>query len=102
MGENHSKYKSKVLLVKYKGGKCAICGYNKCIEAFDFHHVDPKLKEFSISDAMGKGLKQYPQARLEAEADKCLMLCANCHREIYRSKYSLSQDKQQYLMRKKC
>lgn len=27
-------------LVELKGGKCEICGYNKCIEALEFHHLD--------------------------------------------------------------
>ena len=30
------------------GEKCACCGYNKCIKALDFHHLDPKQKEFDF------------------------------------------------------
>ena len=31
----------KSILVEYKGGKCEICGYNKCYAALEFHHKDP-------------------------------------------------------------
>jgi len=39
----------KKALVEYKGGRCEKCGYNKCIAAMDFHHKDPKEKEFALS-----------------------------------------------------
>ena len=35
----------KKLAVEYKGGKCYICQYNKCLGALDFHHLDPDGKE---------------------------------------------------------
>lgn len=35
--------------VEYMGGKCKICGYNKCNSALEFHHLDPNNKEFQIS-----------------------------------------------------
>ena len=37
-------------LVEYKGGKCEICGYDRCINALEFHHLDPNEKEFGISN----------------------------------------------------
>lgn len=40
--------KTKELLVEYKGGKCEICGYNKCISALEFHHLNPAEKDFGI------------------------------------------------------
>lgn len=33
--------KIKEKLIEYKGGKCQICGYNKCTSALEFHHLDP-------------------------------------------------------------
>jgi hypothetical protein len=69
--------KTKQLLVEYKGGKCEFCGYNKCIEALEFHHIDETTKEFSISGSTKSLEKQ------KEEADKCYMLCANCHRELH-------------------
>lgn len=64
-------------MVEYKGGKCEICGYNKCIEALEFHHINPKEKDFSISG----GTKSFNT--LKPELDKCILVCANCHREIH-------------------
>ena len=69
--------RTKELLVEYKGGKCEFCGYNKCIEALEFHHIDETTKEFQISSSTKSLEKQ------KKEADKCYMLCANCHREVH-------------------
>ena len=41
--------RTKELLVEYKGGECEFCGYNKCIEALEFHHINENTKEFQIS-----------------------------------------------------
>lgn len=57
------------------GGKCKECGYNKCMGALDFHHTGQK--EINISEA----LTQWNWNRLEKELSKCILLCANCHRE---------------------
>ena len=40
----------KKALVKYKGGACCKCGYNKCLRALEFHHLDPSKKDFTISN----------------------------------------------------
>lgn len=64
-------------LIQYKGGKCQICGYNKCTSALEFHHLDPTQKDFTISG----GTKSFNT--LKPEVDKCILVCANCHREIH-------------------
>lgn len=64
-------------LIEYKGGKCQICGYNKCQEALDFHHIEPSEKDYTISG----GTKSFET--LKKEVDKCVLVCANCHREIH-------------------
>ena len=65
--------------VAYKGGKCERCGYDKCIDALEFHHLDATQKDFGIS------AKGYTRAwsKVKEELDKCVMVCANCHREIH-------------------
>ena len=68
----------KIQAVKYKGGKCSICNYNKYIGALEFHHLNPSEKEFSISD-----LRTYSWDVVKNELDKCICLCSNCHREIH-------------------
>ena len=65
--------------VEYKGGRCEICGYSRCIEALEFHHKNSSGKDFSISE---KGYTR-SWAKVKEEIDKCLLLCANCHREIH-------------------
>ena len=64
-------------LIKSRGGKCEICGYNKCFAALEFHHIDPSQKDFQISNTGSVPSFE----RLKKEADKCRLLCANCHRE---------------------
>ena len=71
--------KVKEELVEYKGGKCEICGYNKCIAALEFHHVNSADKDFSISK---KGVTISIE-KMKKEADKCMLLCSNCHKEIH-------------------
>ena len=70
--------KIKELVIIYKGGKCQICNYNKYIGALDFHHINPLMKKFGIG---AKGYTRSLQATKE-EVDKCILVCANCHREI--------------------
>lgn len=69
----------KIKAVEYKGGKCQTCGYNRCLGALEFHHLDPKTKKFGIS---AKGITRKWES-VKKELDKCIMLCANCHREVY-------------------
>ena len=67
----------KTTLVEYKGGKCQCCGYNRCIRALEFHHLDPSQKDFTISG------KSKSFETLKKEADKCILVCSNCHKEIH-------------------
>lgn len=72
------RQKMKLRLVEYKGGKCSLCGYNKCVKALEFHHIDPHKKDFQIS--------RYSNLKWETvvrEVDKCILVCSNCHREIH-------------------
>jgi hypothetical protein len=72
--------------INYKGGKCISCNYNDYQGALEFHHLDPNEKEFSISTT-----KHLTLEKIKVELDKCILLCANCHREIHanRIKYDL-------------
>jgi hypothetical protein len=66
------------LAKEYKGGKCQICGYDKCFRALELHHLDPTQKEFNISH---RGHCRSWE-RVKKEINKCVLLCANCHREV--------------------
>lgn len=65
--------------IQYLGGSCSKCGYSKCMAALEFHHLDPTVKEFNIGTT---GFTR-SWARIKAELDKCILLCANCHRELH-------------------
>lgn len=67
----------KAEMVKRKGGKCERCGYDKCIDALHFHHVNEEEKEFGLAE----GGKTHSWQDFKAEAEKCILLCANCHAE---------------------
>jgi hypothetical protein len=68
----------KRLLVDEAGGHCEICGYDRCLNALEFHHRDPTAKEFGI--AMRGITRSIETVRREVE--KCVLLCANCHAEV--------------------
>ena len=64
--------------VKSAIGGCVKCGYSKCIESLDFHHKNPNEKSFTIGR-----LRKGAEETLQKEIDKCVCLCANCHREFH-------------------
>jgi hypothetical protein len=64
----------KAELIASRGGRCADCGYNAAVAALEFHHRYAGSKEFQISKS------SVSRTRLWAEAAKCDLLCANCHR----------------------
>jgi transposase-like protein len=68
----------KQVLVAEAGGRCAVCGYDRCVRALEFHHLDPTEKRFPLAH---RGLSQ-GIAKLRAEAAKCVLLCSNCHAEV--------------------
>ena len=60
---------------RLKESGCILCGYVKCLAALEFHHVnDDKMQ--GVSDA--RSVRE-----VQREATKCIMVCANCHREIH-------------------
>jgi len=69
--------KARAWLDNYKRGlSCAECGFSNPV-ALDFHHTDPAGKDFSLADALNVSLSI---KRLQKEIQKCVVLCANCHR----------------------
>jgi transcriptional regulator with XRE-family HTH domain len=68
----------KEALVAEAGGACALCGYARSTAALQFHHVTPILKAFGISE---RGVSR-ALSKAREEAEKCILLCANCHAEV--------------------
>lgn len=70
----------KKLAIKYKGGSCIKCGFNKHYAALQFHHIDPSTKEYTWDK-----LKLKSWDKIVKELDKCELLCANCHSILHSS-----------------
>ena len=91
--EYSKKYSKNVLAPKRKvlkkkavdflGGKCSKCGYNKCMAALDFHHKQKRENHHKENDisVMITALKHWEV--IKKELKKCILLCANCHRELH-------------------
>jgi transposase-like protein len=78
--------KVKAILVDDAGGSCRVCGYDRCLAALAFHHLDPATKEFGVAHAgVGRSIE-----RLRVEARKCILLCSNCHAEVEAGFVSIS------------
>jgi hypothetical protein len=70
--------KIKITLIREAGGACALCGYNKCVGALAFHHLDPASKVFGMAEGgVARSLE-----KCRREVAKCVLLCANCHAEV--------------------
>lgn len=71
--------KLRQLAIESKGGRCQVCGYKKFSGSLEFHHLDPSVKDFSVSvDGSTRSWE-----RIKKEIEKCALVCANCHREIH-------------------
>lgn len=66
-------------LIEKLGGKCQVCGYCKNTSSLDFHHRDRKQKESVIGHLIN--FHRFEDA--EREAEKCDILCKNCHGEFH-------------------
>mgnify|MGYP003442925438 CR=1 FL=1 len=64
--------------IEYKGGKCNICGYDRCQGSLHFHHINPLDK-----DPNWRQMKNWHFDKIKTEIDKCILVCANCHGEIH-------------------
>jgi len=76
---NKRRKRIRRMAIEYKGGQCQVCGYNRCIEALEFHHNNSSTKDFSISE------RGYTRSweKVKEELTECMLLCANCHRELH-------------------
>lgn len=70
--------KNKINFLKTKL-KCAKCGDDRYY-VLDFHHIDPQEKEKPVSRLLSSSASEN---HLQNEIDKCICLCANCHREFH-------------------
>lgn len=73
----NSRERLKQRIIYVMGDKCQCCGYDICQSALELHHINPEEKEFTISANANRGWET-----LIPELKKCVLICANCHREI--------------------
>ena len=73
------RQKIRRMAIAAKGGICEKCGYDRYLEALEFHHLDDSNKNFGLSE---KGYARFWK-KVKKELEKCVLLCANCHREIH-------------------
>lgn len=70
--------KTKINIVNQKGGCCFHCRLTLAdahYSVFELHHLNPKHKEQSNTS-----YSHWGKAKLTKELEKCVLLCANCHR----------------------
>ena len=75
----------KVKYILLKGGVCTSCGYKydgTNAAAFDFHHINSNEKEYSPAQIL-----KYSEEKIQNELNKCILVCANCHRLIHSKKF---------------
>lgn len=77
----------KLNLIKVSGSQCNLCGYHKSINALEFHHIDASQKNYGIAT---KGTCHDLESDL-TEIKKCILVCANCHREIHDGNYTAEE-----------
>jgi len=88
----HQNYKNqhrrgvskKMQLMKMKGMSCKVCGYKKNYAAMAFHHRDPKKKSHGLDS---RACSNMSWKSLVLEAEKCDLVCMNCHMEIHHPQF---------------
>lgn len=77
--KNWRKNTKKRLLLAM-GNECVVCGYSKCENALEFHHLYPEEKSFGLGSVKATPKKWIS---LVEEVKKCVILCSNCHKEYH-------------------
>lgn len=76
---------AELLKTKKYEGKCVRCGYNTYAGALEFHHIDPSTKDTIIA------ADNITYEKAIEESQKCILLCANCHKEFHAGLWELSE-----------
>lgn len=77
-GKSKNKQNKVKWIQSFKGSGCQLCGYNAHPTAIEFHHVNAEDKDRDLSLMKSMGYQN-----IVDEISKCLIVCANCHREIH-------------------
>lgn len=88
------RYQMKKAFIEERKTKCLKCGESRKY-VLDFHHIDPSTKSFTIGR-----IKKSSLEAIENEIDKCIVLCANCHREFHHINEEYGVSLEDYLNQK--
>jgi len=80
--------KTKQKIIESMGKCCQLCGYFKCDAALEIHHLDPSIKEISFGAIRANPISA---EKIKNELINCILLCANCHREVHNNAASLPE-----------
>lgn len=68
-----------------ESSSCLACGNYYPSVCMDYHHLNPDQKERRVSSM----LESHSWKSIEKEIEKCILLCANCHRKIHSDLFML-------------
>ena len=71
------RQRRKLDAIAYLGERCLLCGFKKYVSAMEFHHIDATKKDFALSG------RTIAWEKMKLELDKCVLLCANCHKAVH-------------------
>lgn len=74
-----------------KQGECVKCG-EKRFFVLDYHHVDPRNKAGEVANIVRRSFQ-----KAQLETTKCVLLCANCHREFHYLEKTNGMSLQRYI-----
>lgn len=90
----HSKYmkekyqEKKQIINNLKQQQCCVkCGDNRPY-VLDYHHLDPNIKDMNVSRMLSNRSNIND---VKQEINKCIVLCANCHREFHYLNISIDE-----------
>jgi len=78
--QKESRDYRKIVLIKLLGGKCEICGYDKCGRSMNFHHIIPLDKKMDLAKG---NINRNNKVKVLEEIKKVVLLCSNCHGEVH-------------------
>ena len=85
------KYRAERLeyILSKKRVPCADCGNSFPEYCMDFHHIDEKTKDPALKktnrQSMSGWMQRWSMKRINEELDKCVVVCACCHRIRHQS-----------------
>jgi len=74
------------LVAERKSSGCQVCRYKGHPTSLDFHHIEPSQKKMGIN----RGFHSGSLANFTEELGKCVVLCANCHRNVHAGEINLA------------